>query len=765
MLRGVTFAGAFKEILHQVKPTLAENIRFGLSLTPERIARAWSCAASCSTRMRAFLERYDVLAAPVTQVPPFSVDEEFPRAIAGVEMGSYLEWFRSCSRITVTSHPAVAGAGRVHAGRAADRAPARRAPSRRGRAAGARSGLHRGDRAVRAQALALMPWPSTPPTAAHRAAFADARSAPVLAGVGRRTRARRWRGSPRPTCASSAAASPGCGRRCTRKALDPARDVVLLEAETAGFGASGRNGGFCVASLTHGIENGLARFPEEMEALERLGLENFDALAADLDTYGIACDFEPTGELDVFTDELRARMARGRPGAAGALRLRVRAVRRGGESAPRSALPPTSAGCGSRPARRSWTREAGLRAARGGAAASACACTSTRPCTTCASAAAGRRRARVADRRRARHARGASCSPRAPIPPLLRAIRRGIVAGLRLRADERAADADKRASIGWKRRQGIGDLGTRFHYYRLTADGLHLRRLDAVYRYGGPVSPRHDDHDPTFAKLSSTSSTPSRSSEGVRFTHCWAARSTPLALLGLLRRRLRRQVDLRHGYTGLGVAAAPLRRPHRADLLDGRDTYATRLRYVRAKPVPSSEPRATRSCKYTRGRCRRRPQPGSAWTPARLLRPPWPRPRPPRSSPSCALGVRAAVLVGDDACDLVRQAGGLAQLLGDLRDLLGRVVGREDVLLGREVVRREALGGLVDDDEVLARLGVGAVQDGDDLAVVFGPEAVDLEVLALFDVRLASGILAVGIRGDGNSLPRSAPVSFSSARA
>ena len=52
----------------------------------------------------------------------------------------------------------------------------------------------------------------------------------------------------------------------------------MLEAETAGFGASGRNGGFCVASLTHGIDNGLARFAGEMEVLERLGLANFDGL-------------------------------------------------------------------------------------------------------------------------------------------------------------------------------------------------------------------------------------------------------------------------------------------------------------------------------------------------------------------------------------------------------------------------------------------------------------------------------------------------------
>src|SRR5204863_4866930 len=83
----------------------------------------------------------------------------------------------------------------------------------------------------------------------------------------------------------------------------PEREVVLLEAETAGFGASGRNGGFAVASLTHGIENGLARFAEEMPALERLGLESFAGLRADLDRHAIDCDFEPTGEPAAPTEE------------------------------------------------------------------------------------------------------------------------------------------------------------------------------------------------------------------------------------------------------------------------------------------------------------------------------------------------------------------------------------------------------------------------------------------------------------------------------
>ncbi|WP_028066184.1 amidase family protein [Solirubrobacter soli] len=108
VLRGVTFAGAFKELVHKVKPTLAGNIRFGLGLTPERIARALSLRGELYTRMREFLQGFDALAAPVTQVPAFSVEVEFPEEIAGVPMETYLSWFRSCSRITVTAHPAVA---------------------------------------------------------------------------------------------------------------------------------------------------------------------------------------------------------------------------------------------------------------------------------------------------------------------------------------------------------------------------------------------------------------------------------------------------------------------------------------------------------------------------------------------------------------------------------------------------------------------------------------------------------------------------------
>src|SRR4051812_13855571 len=82
------------------------------------------------------------------------------------------------------------------------------------------------------------------------------------------------------------------------KEREPGRDVVVLEANRIGWAASGRNGGFCSASLTHGYDNGLSRWPDEIDALERLGRENLEEIEATLGRYGIECDWRRTGELD-----------------------------------------------------------------------------------------------------------------------------------------------------------------------------------------------------------------------------------------------------------------------------------------------------------------------------------------------------------------------------------------------------------------------------------------------------------------------------------
>ena len=82
----------------------------------------------------------------------------------------------------------------------------------------------------------------------------------------------------------------------------PGLRVVLLEAETVGWAASGRNGGFCEASLTHGDENGRSRWPDEIDTLTRLGLENLDDIEATVRRYGMDVDFERTGILSVAVE-------------------------------------------------------------------------------------------------------------------------------------------------------------------------------------------------------------------------------------------------------------------------------------------------------------------------------------------------------------------------------------------------------------------------------------------------------------------------------
>lgn len=89
------------------KQSLADNIRLGESLTGADVARAYTQRTTLSERMRAFFTSYDVLVLPVSQVPPFPADQEFPTEINGRPMASYLDWMRAAYLITVTGCPAI----------------------------------------------------------------------------------------------------------------------------------------------------------------------------------------------------------------------------------------------------------------------------------------------------------------------------------------------------------------------------------------------------------------------------------------------------------------------------------------------------------------------------------------------------------------------------------------------------------------------------------------------------------------------------------
>ena len=111
------------------------------------------------------------------------------------------------------------------------------------------------------------------------------------------------------------------------KEANPGRSVVLIEGNRIGSAASGRNGGFCDASLTHGAENGRERFPAEFDTLQRLGAENLTAIEAAVSRYDIDCEFERTGSVAVATEPYQVDVLRADANSYGATFLDAEAVR------------------------------------------------------------------------------------------------------------------------------------------------------------------------------------------------------------------------------------------------------------------------------------------------------------------------------------------------------------------------------------------------------------------------------------------------------
>jgi glycine/D-amino acid oxidase-like deaminating enzyme len=472
------------------------------------------------------------------------------------------------------------------------------------------------------------PWPSTPPSAADRAAYADAEVRPYwLAALPAREPSPPLRGAAEADLCIVGGGFNGLWAALHAKADDPGRDVVLLEAETIGFGASGRNGGFAIGSLTHGLENGLARFGDEIELLERLGRENLAGMLADLERQGIDCDFELTGELTpsvaAYQDDWAAETAAlyGRFGYdvevfadAAAMRAEVDSpLYRGGAWVKDAGgvLDPAKLAIGLyEAALRLGVRvhegtpvesieEAGGRAGR------------RTPGDSAAQGATGDLVHRPpADRVAVRTPGGTLMARRMVVgtsayPSPVRAIRHYVAPVYDYALMTEPLSPAQRAAIGWGRRQGIGDGGNRFHYYRLTTDDRMLwGGFDAVYRYGGPVRPELDDHAETFGRLVRNFRLTFPQLEGVGFTHRWGgAIDTCSRFSVFFGTTLGGRVSYAAGYTGLGVVSTRFGARVALDLVDGRDTEATRSRYVRRKPLPfPPEPLRSGVIQLTRNR-------------------------------------------------------------------------------------------------------------------------------------------------------------------
>jgi glycine/D-amino acid oxidase-like deaminating enzyme len=365
---------------------------------------------------------------------------------------------------------------------------------------------------------------------------------------------------------------------------DPGREVVLLEGERIAFGATGRNGGFVDASLTHGIENGVARWPEEMPQLEALARENLAGIKETLERHAIDARFEETGELSFATAPYQAEYipeivetARAHGWRAEALTAEQARAEVDSPTYHGAAFLPEGRGLVD-PARLAWglaaaaqtigvgvhERSPVVRLERAGAGVRA---------TTAAGPTVTARRAVLAT---------------SAFPPLVRAIRRYVVPVWDYALVTEPLDAEQRASLRWAGRQGLTDLGNQFHYYRLTADDRILfGGYDAIYNFRNGIGRHLVERPETFELLATHLFETFPQLHGLRFTHRWGgAIDTCSRFSVMFGRALGDRAVYSVGYTGLGVAASRFGARVALDLVDGRDTERTRLRMVRSKPVP-----------------------------------------------------------------------------------------------------------------------------------------------------------------------------------
>ncbi len=83
------------------------NAEKGLSLSALDLAQAEAKRTALYHRMAAFFDHYEFLCLPTTQVPPFSIDQEYPTEINGQPLETYIDWMGLCYAITVTGCPAI----------------------------------------------------------------------------------------------------------------------------------------------------------------------------------------------------------------------------------------------------------------------------------------------------------------------------------------------------------------------------------------------------------------------------------------------------------------------------------------------------------------------------------------------------------------------------------------------------------------------------------------------------------------------------------
>jgi glycine/D-amino acid oxidase-like deaminating enzyme len=365
---------------------------------------------------------------------------------------------------------------------------------------------------------------------------------------------------------------------------DPSVRVVVLEQAHVGFGASGRNGGFCEASLTHGLRNGLRHFSDEIGILEREAQLNFTEFLSFIRTNSIDCDLELTGRL-VFGDQAH-HIDEFHEEAHVAARHGINLQVLDGPAAQAEVNSPRwTAALEMGPDRSVMLHPAKL--ANG-----------------LARLAVARgvqifENARVSNIEKRRDgvrvvANGGTLDARKVVVATsaysgwIRRLQMWFVPVYDYALVSRPLSKEELHQLGWRRRQPALEANNQFHYFRLTPDNRILwAGYDAIYHFGNRVSPELDFRDATARRLRQSFVKTFPYLVDLPFEYAWGGPiDTTTRFTVTFGRLLSGRGAYALGYTGHGVAASRWAAKILRDLTLEQDSDLLRLRFVRSKPIP-----------------------------------------------------------------------------------------------------------------------------------------------------------------------------------
>lgn len=361
----------------------------------------------------------------------------------------------------------------------------------------------------------------------------------------------------------------------------PDRRIVLLEAKDCGGAASGRNGGFCAPSISHGVSNTLKRWPLEADALIRMGRKNLNELQQDLERFGIDAEFERQGKLNVATtawqiEGLRALQQKYQ-------RFGIDCQYLGGDDLKAYLDSPNYTAGLFEPNYALLNPARLVRELR-------------RVCLEqdieLYEHSAVTRLVELSNTIRLETAYGVVLADRLA---LATNIFTSLLPGLKSRVipiydyaltTEPLSDAQLRA-IGWEGRYGIADSGNQFHYWRKTGDNRILwGGYDAIYPFASKLDEGLTQRPETFLRLAEQFQETFPQLGDVHFSHAWGGIIDASARTTLFTGTAAKgRIAYALGFTGQGVSASRFAADTMLDLLAGEKTERTALKMISRTPV------------------------------------------------------------------------------------------------------------------------------------------------------------------------------------